>query len=186
MLRSIFKPAQRTEPKSQVQQDKTRSAGQEKRAVPPAVPSSLLESIQRTLYQSFVRGAHEMSNASLPRQQLAQLSASERQSKELDFFPQAVDMINCNLASHDDTNLSEVKGAQYEGLISQVQQGERSNASAFAQAAQGWVKEFINNPSAPPLIGTVFNTGGTLNAGAIDHSRRKTGAALGGPRKRET
>ncbi|MGO3987951.1 hypothetical protein ABI582_26700 [Pseudomonas sp. SAS7] len=89
-------------------------------------------------------------------------------------FLEKLAKVNSNLASHGDASLSREHAQAYVEIGQRTRSGSLSNTSAHLQAGLEWMKE----QGAPRLVGTFFNLGGALAAGAEDHALLKTGKSL--------
>lgn len=85
-------------------------------------------------------------------------------------FGQAIYNINGSMGTYG-VDIPSWKAKQYAQDSTDVENGFRSNTSAFARSSVGWAK--IGNP-----VGTIMNLGGALLAGAIDDTNYRTGHIL--------
>ncbi|MCL6705193.1 RHS repeat-associated core domain-containing protein [Pseudomonas sp. T1.Ur] len=94
-------------------------------------------------------------------------------------FIKKLKIVNRNLASHGDENLSMAQALHYEKIVREVNSGKFSNTFAHVQSANGWIRSFVEHPTPTNLVGATFNgIGGPLLSGVYDHGLYKTGQAL--------
>jgi RHS repeat-associated protein len=103
-------------------------------------------------------------------QGLAALSSGD----EFTGFTRRLEKVNTNLISHNDSHLSQAHGASYVDIAKRVEYGRTSNTTAHLEAARIW--SGVDGPAG--VVGTVFNTLGSLAGAADDHFLLKTGQAL--------
>lgn len=115
--------------------------------------SSGVQSTQ--IYQSLVK-SDDPKPLSDTRQYLHEGTADSSQP-----FGKAVHLVNGNLGSHGNDEISKGKAESYVRDVKLVEAGEISNSTGFANSAAGWIKE--GNVTA-----AVMNLGGMMLAGAVD------------------
>ncbi|MDR5611084.1 MULTISPECIES: hypothetical protein [unclassified Arsenophonus] len=125
------------------------------------------------ILNDFIAGVNQalFPNQATPQQlnQTRQLLSEQTQNCHQP-FGRAVYNINGSMGTHG-ADIPSWKARQYAQDSTDVENGLRSNTSAFARSSVGWAQ--IGDPA-----GTIMNFGGALLAGAIDGTNYTTGNIL--------